>query len=553
MKSKPNSRAARAGLLGLAGLAGLCGCTDTTPQTAGLASFQVTATDISNAIDTFPTGAVGVSLSITAIDKQGNVDTSYNGFAQIYCTPGTILTQLGTDGNFSPAAAESISDPSDPTIQFQNGRAQTTAWAVKVFGETNYWVQDVSGSDAGVGDYRLATGVSNPIRYGYPRIQDTQITADNIQSPLNGSYVYFDESQPRCLQPPGDGGLCDPSQIYFMDMIVSSVGSDHFTVTDVNAYDLDSGVPSPGLDPNNGVYDLPGSWATMYVYTFSEPTLFVGQRLNQLSGTLQEFAGDTQLNFPSYTLNPSSRYALPQPQDVPPPTRIQPDWCMPRDANDQTSDYQLCETSVTDLHFESLESALVSLSDATMPSRWLSCDLSGNGQIPYRVATGCMPLTGGIFCNGDGGTCQEGLACVANECVSPCATDKDCVAQDSEACVDGYCMNACLCRQYCDSIPGCSELYTYNAYGQYNVQFPGSDGGIWKFNAVSKTGVPSFNPFTSPGMVVDFTSGVLEQIDAADPMWLIAPSTPNDMCCHSGSPGCTGDAGIPVCPKATAQ
>lgn len=552
MKSKPNSLAWSLAICLLATLLA-CG-TRVVAQPPGLSSFAVTATDKSHALDTFPTTAVEAHLSIQAIDKQGQPDTSYAGVAALYVTPGIILTGTGSNGQFSVASTTNLDFP---TLTFSAGQAEVDVWVKQVFGETYFWVEDRSGTDAGAGTTLLATGVSNPLRYAFPLLQDTQITNDNTTSPLNGAQVTLDESQPRCLAPTGDGGACDPNKLYTMDMIVTGVGSDHFTVLDRNAFDPDSGVPYPGLDPGTGKTDLPGSWASMFVYTYSEPTLFVGDRISSLSGTLQEFDGDTQLNFPSYTLNPDSRYSLPRPQDLPPPVPIDPGWCPPRDSNDQPSDGILCETATSDVHLESLESALISLRDATIPSRWLSCDLAGNGSIPYRNSNGCMPQTGGNFCYADGGgagaICPSGEQCIDDECLAVCSSSAECQTSDHEACIDGHCMNPCMCRQYCDADPTCAELYQYNAYGQYTVVFPGDGGGLWKFGALTKTGVASFNPYTHPGMVVDFLNGTLSQVRASDPMWVIEPRVNQDMCCHANSPGCDADAGVVICPQHTSQ
>ncbi len=558
MKSRLNSPARgggqgsrqRATIAGVSLCAALACTTSTTPFFPnGLSSFQVVATDKSNAIWTFPHSAVEVHLDATALDNSGNLATGYNGFAEVFVTPGLILTQFGPSGQFS-----STSDGGDnPTIQFQNGRASIDAWAIKVFGDAVFIVQDVSGGDAGSGNNLQASGASNPLHYAYPLIQDTQITSVNIYSPLNGSYVVFDEHKPRCLAPPADGGACDPTQLYYMDMMVSSVGDNYFTVLDLNAYKPDSGYPGApnGFDPNTGLNDLPGTWATMFVYTYQAPTLFVGDRLSQLQGTMQEFAGDTQLNFPTYILSADSRNSAARPQDLPPPMPINPDWCIPRDIGGLPADATLCETSITDIKLESLESGLVSLRNATMPSRFLDCNLNGTGKINYRTASGCMPQTGGNFCydGGGGAACLAGEDCIADECLVQCATDADCILSDSEACIDGHCQNPCMCRQYCDSVLTCTEKFQYDTYGQYNVLFPGSDGGLWKFGTITKTGVPSFNPFTSPGMVVDYSNGILEQVDAADPSWLIVPRDPADLCCHADSPGCNGDAGLAICPK----
>ena len=46
---------------------------------------------------------------------------------------------------------------------------------------------------------------------------------------------------------------------------------------------------------------LPGKFDSLFVYTYSAPTnLYVGDHLLTLTGSVQEFSGDTQLDFPAW-------------------------------------------------------------------------------------------------------------------------------------------------------------------------------------------------------------------------------------------------------------
>jgi hypothetical protein len=333
------------------------------------------------------------------------------------------------------------------------------------------------------------------------------------------------------------GGSCGPSSL-----IVTAVGSDFFIVADLSAYNPDSGLPNPGYDSRTGENDLPGSWGSLYVYTYEAPPYFLGARLGSITGTLQAFAGGEQLNFPAV-----SGVEEPQPQLLPNPVPIDPSWCIPRALADLPSDGLLCDDSVDDLTLPSLESSLIKIPTATLPSRWLDCNFENNGDIDYRTSAGCMPSTMGQFCQIDGGTaCGSGEDCIANECVAQCQSTADCNLGDDEQCVDGHCQNACLCRQYCDSLPGCSELYEFNTYGQYVVTFPGSDGGAWKFGALTRQGNPNFDPSTVPGMNVRFLNGFLTRVEDFDPQWLIVTRIATDLCCVTDDPGCT-TSGLELC------
>ena len=534
--------------LGLLVAVGGC-CDSRAPLQNGLASFSVTAQDESGQLGNFPTIPVKIHVTADALDAYGNPDPSFSGTAYSYVTPGNVMQNEFTTAT-SPAQ--------EPTLSFSNGHAEGDIWAFHVFGATSVWVENrpAGGADGGPPPGNYATGVSDPsLAYGYPLLSDLQITNDNTKSPLNGNYVIVDQSQPRCLVQPADGGVCDPAQLYTMDLLVTAVESDGFYVMDRNAYDVDAGVPKPGWDPNTERFDLPGTWGYLFVYTYGAPNLFPGNRIVALSGSIQEFVADTQMSFPSWTLNPDPIYLNPRPQDIPPPVPVDPAWCSIGTPGDHLSDQYLCAPGTDNLQFESLESGLVKATNVTLPSLWQNCDLSGTGKVPYRTTQGCMPQTSGTFCGEPGArqSCPAGQDCVANECTARCEQSSDCNAADHEACLSGHCMNPCLCREWCNSQLDCSEQSAFAGYGQYDGYVPGQPGHApWKLSFVTRTGVPSLVPQLHPGMVIDVT-GLMNQVRASDPMWEVVPRSEEDVCCHPDSPGCDGDAGVPICPKPLAQ
>src|SRR5207248_2476168 len=63
----------------------------------------------------------------------------------------------------------------------------------------------------------------------------------------------------------------------------------------------------------------PGAFAQIFVYTYSSPTnLYVGDHLISLTGSLQEFSGDTQLDFPGWVKVDQ----LPTPDYIPAPVPL---------------------------------------------------------------------------------------------------------------------------------------------------------------------------------------------------------------------------------------
>ncbi len=558
----------------------VAGCDTRASLPNDLSSFAVQAEDRSGQAGNFPLAQVKIHVAATALDQLGNPLRGYYGHPYVYVTPGQVMK-----GEFAIAS----SPEDEPQLSFDAGFAEGDIYAEHVFGQTAVWVEDretlLDGGAPDGGYY--ATGVSDPdLEYGYPLLADLQITPDNTEDPLENNYVVLDQSKTRCIAPPPaargaplpdgailpDGG-CAPEYQYQMDLIVTAVQSDGFYAADRNSYYLDGGVlvPKPGWDPGTGAYDLPGSWAYIFVYNYDAPDLFIGNRLVALSGTLGEFVGDTQLDYPAWTMNPDPQFVDPHPQDAPPPVPVNPQWCLNGGPGDHLADQYLCAPSTSNLQFESLESALITAQSVTMPSRWLNCDVTGTGNVPYRKAAGCLPSTSSSFCGEPGAAiahCPDGTDCVANECATRCVTTADCnpggatalTVDEQQECIDGHCLNACLCREYCDSMIDCSEQSEYTSYGQYDGWIPGvpEDGGYghpWKLSLMTRSGAPSLSPTESAGMVLDVT-GMLVQVRASDPMWEVVPRVDTDICCHQGSPGCPGPDGgvaVPICPQPTAQ
>ncbi len=556
-------------LIGVLALGGCWGTTNLTSKTFthGLSSFQVSVQDLSGKLGTFTLSTVEIQVTVQALDEDGN-PFDFNGIAYVYVTPGSVMEN---QYDVAPSPAQ------DPTLTFVDGKAQGDIYALDVYGDTQIWVEyRCVNVDGGPGCY--STGVAD-LLYGYPLLAELQVTADNTLDPLENDYVTIDETKGRCITPDGgefsppvnaviDGGGCEaPNQLYYMDLLVTAVQSDGFYAMDLNSYHMDEDagymVPNPGFDPATQAYDLPGSWAYIFVYNYDAPELFLGNRLITLSGIIGEFDADTQLDYPAWTVNDNPQYANPQPQDVPPPVPIDPSWCSDGTPYSIYSDIYLCAPGTNNLQFESLESGLVIARNVTMPTRWLNCDLTGTGKVPYQPDTGCMPNTNSTFCGPDEqlATCPAGQDCIASECVARCTSAADCNAEDQEACIDGHCQNACLCRAYCDSILDCTEESEYNSYGQYDGYIPGQqnpDGTMhtpWKISFETRTGAPGLVPTASPGMVLDIV-GMLNQVRASDPMWEVIPRLESDICCHPGTGpatglgACTEDGGtVPVCPQ----
>ena len=559
MSSLPNRLASLRHCSALAFALALGGCWGYTNLTTnvtfphGLSSFVVTVQDESGQLGGFPLGAVEIQVTAQALDEKGN-DFPFNGSAYVYVTPGNIM-QNQYDVAQTP--------DQDPVLTFVKGTATANIYALHVYGDTAVWVEYRALEDAGPGGY--ATGVSNPdLLYGYPLLAELQVTADNTLDPLENNYVILDETKGRCTTPDGGevtppvpadtvNGICEPpNQLYYMDLIVTAVQSDGFYAMDLNSYhmDPDAGymVPNLGFDPNTGNYDLPGSWAYIFVYNYDAPELFLGNRLTTLSGTIGEFVADTQLDYPAWTVNSNPQFANPQPQDVPPPVPIDPNWCSDGTPYSIYSDIYLCAPGTNNLQLESLESGLVIARNVTMPNRWLNCDLTGTGKVPYQPDTGCLPNTNSQFCGPDEqeSQCPVGQDCVASECAVRCTSTAQCNAQDQEACIDGHCQNACLCRAYCDSILNCTR--TIRVYAATASTMPGSPASRTPTARPTRPGRSRSSPVT-----VRRASFLQTTRAWSSTSWACSTRCVRPTRCGKSSPGSRATSAATMAPRAAAR
>lgn len=163
---------------------------------------------------------------------------------------------------------------------------------------------------------------------------------------------------------------------------------------------------------------------------------------------------------------------------------------------------------------ESLESAIVKLSNVRPATVYANCDANGNSNIPpfrWNSQTdvhGCF-VSGGTsawYCDPNGDDTVD------------CECNRDCIAG---------------LRDYADAV--CAEANTYRTYGQWLIQAE----DVWKtrINVSTRDAMPDFDPkteFTKPEYKdcrVDIT-GVLRQVQAARPRWLVLARDESDVCCR---------------------
>jgi hypothetical protein len=304
------------------------------------------------------------------------------------------------------------------------------------------------------------------------------------------------------------------------DMIVTAITQDGFYVYDRLAQKLND-----PANPVSGAYQaLPGYFNSLFVYTYSAPTnLYVGDHLINLAGSVQEFSGDTQLDFPSW-LKVDAQPTLTQ---VPQPTLIGLRECGVDPAKPATVD-PLCGYYNSNMLLESLESAPVYVANVKPTNHFQNCDTNGNSSLPLFVnsKTTFDRAPGNWGCFNDDPTD-----------FSECECEISCITGLAEPTAD-----------YSATV--CSELSTFNTYGQWEVVLPGPvapDGGIYnigtRINVTTRDALSSFNPLDLEkpefANITFDVAGMLNQVQASRPRWLIYARDGNDICCHkNGAAAC---------------
>lgn len=268
----------------------------------------------------------GFKIVVRALDARGNLDTNYNGFVRISSKPGGIdrinspdadgrnlrLTNgvspeveifvsnafgatfiLAEDQGYAPADPVATPPPAcaDGLDNDGDGRVDFPADEGCAFANDN---------SEELGSY--ATGATQPIYYALPRIADLKgllcneegVCAGTGKSPYPREQLLIDT---------GFHDREDGSQRFDFDLVVTRIASDGFFVTDTK--------------------DARGGFNSIFAFNFNAPPrMRVCDRLKTFSGTAAEFFGQTQIGYPTWTLeawNPERRPCL-----VPEPTVFGP-------------------------------------------------------------------------------------------------------------------------------------------------------------------------------------------------------------------------------------
>lgn len=368
-----------------------------------------------------PKSMVDVEVAITALDKDGQTLKSFNGPVSFRVTPGDL------SGPYQLR-----------WTTLTDGLGTGTVRISHIYGAVRVWVQDeppqLEFSDGGVrtdagalppssSSYSYATGLTAPISFEEPtlgRVQEPETYTDSRTSPFMAQFLTIGrppESGAPLVQscPPGydpaDATKKDPNEGKLVTMVVTGLDPGGFYVYDLTACRVHefTGTTSVRTPEPDGF--LPGTYASMYIYNYSFPEgLYPGDLLWSLSGSVQEFAGSTQLTFPAWIIREKVREGPPDQWDkylkqVPVP-ELNLRYC---GLDNQVTPYitdGTCGQSYGNMKMESLESALVKLRRVKFPTVFKNCDFNGDGSVPFF----CQGASGGAW-----KTCADGAAPDDNE------------------------------------------------------------------------------------------------------------------------------------------
>jgi hypothetical protein len=400
-------------------------------------------------------GQVELEVVVTALDKPGQQINTFEGPVSFRVVPGD-MAEGPTENPYQWRQ-----------VVLRGGQGTGRVRATNLYGEVRVWVQDeppetIYIPDGGMAppptqpDGRsFAAGSSAPLFFEEPTLAKVQQPNDfdNRTSPYTGQFIAIGRAPEAgtgqvqvqsCADDPQNDGKP-------VTMVVTGTDPSGFFVTDITACRVreETGTGSNVRTPEPSGY-LPGTYGSLFIYNFSFPEgLDQGDLLWTLAGSVQEFTSTTQFTFPSWTIREKVRLLPPEQWnkylDLVPPVDLLLRHCGLDDQFDSFVTDTVCGHNRRNLKMESLESRLVKLRRVRMPQTFKSCDLDGDGAVPFFCETTV-----------DGEWVWSGCAFPAPP-VDPEATERQCHID----CING-------------SGPLCSERTAFRNFGQFVVELPGS-------------------------------------------------------------------------------
>jgi len=470
------SRLLRAGLVvaSAASFAG-GGCSDDPKPLDATQTFQVKIVSVNGddpptASDPLPANTGDREetweIEVEAVGPDGNV-ADFDGMVNLSVQPGAVVSVENLDTN----------EALGKNLQLSGGKAHALVTVTAVYGPARLWIQDLGYVKAAAGktpacsngqnddpdedvliDFpadpgcafadddteeggTFAAGTSPGVQYELPSIEDIQGRGSTTPFPYESITVNTEKEH---------------------ELIVTRYSKDGFYVTDLSGQ-------ADGFN-------------SLFVFTFSTPSnLRPCDRVTFLTGTISEFFGFTELNFPSYDVSPiyegqEDKCKIPEPPVL--------------DA----------DTIASPVEMEKVESALVriqgfhiaknfgpklALNNVFAPDQ-SNCDFNGDGKVDF----------------------------------------------ESEA--EGTCGNQCSANEEC------SEWTGYISRGNYKVakaDMTGAGVPVTTVMQVQTDGAPGLNPVANRGGELTAVTGTLRNFSGGSLNWTVEARCPDDVVC--GFDGCS--------------
>lgn len=401
-------------------------------------------------------------VEIEAIAPDGSL-VDFDGLVNLSVEPGAVVSVVNAESD------ESLGK----NLRLEGGKATAIVTVTAVYGEARLWVEDLGYQKAEVGAVpACANGLNDDaeedVLVDFPNDPGCAFADDDTETPgtfAAGASAAVHYELPSVQNIQGSGSTTP----YPYESITVNAAAEHVLI--VTRYSKDGFYVTDLSGQDDGFNHL-------FVFTFSTPGgIRPCDRVTYLSGTISEFFGFTELNFPSYEVDPlfegeEDDCLIPEPPELTPEQIDNP------------------------LEMEKLEAALVRVrgyhvSEFFGPKLALNnvfkadqsnCDFNGDGKIDFE--------------------------------------------NDAE----GSCGNAC------SDNPECSEWTSYVARGNYKVS---KDEGGTSVIQVQTDGAPQFNPVANRGLELDSVTGTMKNFSGGDLNWTIEIRCVDDLVCEDA--GCSDE------------
>jgi hypothetical protein len=456
-------------------------------------------------------------VTVEAIDLFNQRDANFNGYARLSVRPGTLLS---IDGELSEGRNVRLVGgvAEGQTIRMTGGFGDTFVWA----DDLGYTPVDparpegppacsdsVDNDGDGFVDFPFdpdcafanddsetggtyASGVSPPLRFRLPTIAEAQ--GLGAASPYDQEGVRLETSASQVM--------------------VTRIASDGFYVSDVE--------PEP--DPGPGLPKWPAGalrakpYGSLFVFSFNlPPGIAVCDRVGELSGTMTEFFGFTELTFPGFkvsepwfSLKTSGECRLPQPAIVSPEV--------------------LASEDTASAFLEQYEGGLlragaVAEPDPAAPTERLRTRATG-----VRIASTFGPELPTVLRQQapDNDQCEFVYAFTFRPTASNCDLDGDGRVDFTP------CSPENTCSQLCFSDPNCSEWAAFRRIGNFRIAL--GDTATSLQTMLLNTGtVGGFDPARNRGRLLPSVVGTLANFSGGPLNWTIETRCSEDLLlCNEG-------------------